>query len=161
MPVLLLAATVAISSTASEDAFARDGRYSEDSTSQAASVNNDCLNPIFDSNSIDNAIGVGNCGGTVSQQDESGSASAPITSQNANPTLELQRATTITPPPDVGDPQEDCVACFQPVVDNELQGGFLDALHSLDQNFANANTIEEVCMGVVRSEHEPTTNVDQ
>ena len=32
------------------------------------------------------------------------------------------------------------------MVDNELQGGFLDALHSLDQNFANANTIEEVCM---------------
>ena len=32
------------------------------------------------------------------------------------------------------------------MVDNELQGGFLDALHSLDQNFANANTIEEVYM---------------
>ena len=32
------------------------------------------------------------------------------------------------------------------MVENELQGGFLDALHSLDQNFANTNTIEEVCM---------------
>ena len=147
MPVLLLAATVAISSTASEDAFARDGRYSGDSTSQAAAVSNDCLNPIIDSNEdIENAVGVGNCGGTVSQQDESGSASAPITSQTANPDIELQRATTTTPPSGVGDPQAGCEACFQPVVDNELQGGFLDALHSLDQNFANANTIEEVCM---------------
>jgi hypothetical protein len=144
--LILLSATVTISSTVSEDAFARNGRYSGDSTSQAASVNNDCLNPIFDSNTIDDGIGLGNCGGTVSQQDESGQASAPITSQNANPTLELQRATTSTPSPGVGDPQADCEACFQPVVDNELQGGFLDALHSIDQNFANANTIEEVCM---------------
>ena len=56
-------------------------------TSQAASVSNECLNPIFDSNTIDNAVGVGNCGGTVSQQDESGSASAPITHQTANPDI--------------------------------------------------------------------------
>ena len=111
-----------------------------------AAVDNSCLNPILDSNTIDNVIGVANCGGTGSQQDESGQASAPITHQTANPTIELQRATTSTPPPGVGDPQADCEACFQPVVDNELQGGFLDALHSLDQNFANANTIEEVCM---------------
>ena len=68
-------------------------------TSQAASVSNECLNPILDSNSIDNIVDVGNCGGTVSQQDESGSASAPITSQTANPTIELQRATTTQPPP--------------------------------------------------------------
>ena len=98
-----------------------------------------------DSNTIDNVVGVGNLR-TVSQQDDSGQASAPITHQTANLTIELQRATTSTPPPGVGDPQADCEACFQPVVDNELQGGFLDALHSLDQNFANANTIEEVCM---------------
>ena len=69
-----------------EDAFARE-RYTGDSTSQAAAVNNECLNPIFDSNTIDNAVGAGNCGGTVSQQDESGSASAPITHQDANPTI--------------------------------------------------------------------------
>ena len=152
IPLILLAvATVAISVVVTEDAFARDGgRYSgydDGSTSQAAAVSNDCLNPIIDSNEdIENAVGVGNCGGTVSQQDESGSASAPITSQTANPDIELQRATTTTPPSGVGDPQAGCEACFQPVVDNELQGGFLDALHSLDQNFANANTIEEVCM---------------
>ena len=72
MPAILLAATVAISFVITEDAFARNGRYTGD-TSQAASVSNECLNPIFDSNEdIDNAVGVGNCGGTVSQQDESG-----------------------------------------------------------------------------------------
>ena len=47
-------------------------------TSQAATVSNDCLNPILDSNTIDNVVGVGNCGGTVSQQDEVGSAAAAI-----------------------------------------------------------------------------------
>ena len=78
IPVLLLAPTVAISVIVSEDAFARE-RYSGDSTSQAAAVSNDCLNPILDSNTIDNMVGVGNCGGTVSQQDESGQAGAPTT----------------------------------------------------------------------------------
>ena len=53
-------------------------RYSGDGTSQAATVSNDCLNPILDSNTIDNVVGVGNCGGTVSQQDEVGSAAAAI-----------------------------------------------------------------------------------
>jgi hypothetical protein len=110
IPLLLLAAaTVAISSTVSEDAFAKDGRYSGD-TSQAASVSNECLNPILDSNTIDNLVDVGNCAGTVSQQDESGSASAPITSQTADPTIELQRATT-TQPPSLGGVDE-CDACF-------------------------------------------------
>jgi hypothetical protein len=87
-----------------KDAFAKDGRYSSDSTSQAASVNNERLNPILDSNTIDNVVDVGNCGGTVSQQDESGEASAPITLQNANPTIELQRATTTTQPPPTEEP---------------------------------------------------------
>ena len=41
----------------------RNERYGSDSTSQGAAVSNDCLNPIFDSNTIDNAISVGN-GGT-------------------------------------------------------------------------------------------------
>ena len=95
IPLILLAvATVAISVVVTEDAFARDGgRYSgyyDGRTSQAVAVSNDCLNPIIDSNEdIDNAVGVGNCGGTVSQQDESGSASAPITSQTANPDIEF------------------------------------------------------------------------
>jgi hypothetical protein len=94
VPLILLAATVAISVTVSEDAFARE-RYSGDSTSQAAAVSNECLNPILDSNNIDNAVGVGNCGGTVSQQDESGQASAPITSQIANPDIEFGLPITV------------------------------------------------------------------
>ena len=125
IPVLLLAvATVAISLIVSEDAFARDGRYSGDSTSQAAE--SECLNPIFDSNSIDNVVGVGNCGGTVSQQDESGSASAPITSQTANPTIELQRATTTQP--GLGAPTT-CEECFN-VLNNDQQAAFEAALSS-------------------------------
>ena len=62
---VLLVATVSVSVMVSEDAFAKHGRYSGD-TSQAASVNNECLNPILDSNSIDNLVDVGNCAGTVS-----------------------------------------------------------------------------------------------
>jgi hypothetical protein len=147
IPLILLAATVAISGVVSEDVYARDyGRYSSDTTSQAAAVDNSCLNPILDSNTIDNVVGVGNCGSTISQQDESGSASSPITHQTADPTLELQRSATTTQPPGVVDPQGDCEACFQPLVDQEVIGGFLDELASLDQNFANTNTIEEVCM---------------
>jgi len=111
IPVLLLAATVAISFIIAEDAFAKE-RYSGD-TSQAASVSNDCLNPLFDSNTIDNVVGVGNCGGTVSQQEESGQASSPITHQTANPTIEVQRATT-TQPPLTGTPPttQRCELCF-------------------------------------------------
>jgi hypothetical protein len=111
IPVLLLAATVAISVMVSEDVFAREGgRYSGDSTSQAA-VDNSCINPILDSNTIDNVVGVGNCAATVSQQDESGSASAPITHQTANPAIEVQRATTTTPPPGLGASMT-CEECF-------------------------------------------------
>jgi hypothetical protein len=50
-----------------EDAFS--GKYENN---QAGAVNNDCLNPIFESNNIDNVVGVGNCSGTILQQDESG-----------------------------------------------------------------------------------------
>jgi hypothetical protein len=90
-------ATVAAPSVITEYAFAKSGRYTGDTTSQAASVNNECLNPILDSNTIDNIVDVGNCGGTVSQQDESGQASATTTSQTSNPDIELQRATTQPP----------------------------------------------------------------
>jgi hypothetical protein len=112
IPLILLAATVAIFSTVSEDGFARDGgRYSGGGdTSQAASVSNECLNPILDSNTIDNMVGVGNCGGTVSQQDESGQAGATTTHQTANPDIELQRATT-TSTPGLGAPMT-CEECF-------------------------------------------------
>ena len=148
-PVLLLAVTVAIFVIVSEDVFAKDGRYSGD-TSQATSVSNECLNPIFDSNEdIDNAVGVGNCAGTVSQQDESGSASAPITSQTANPDVELQRATT-TQPPDTGMPPQTCEECFNMLGDDQ-QTAFEGALSSTTfpvPPFAGdgtVSTIEELC----------------
>jgi hypothetical protein len=142
--MLLIAAasvTVAVSVMVSEDAFAKDGRYSGD-TSQAASVSNECLNPIFDSNEdIDNAVGVGSCGSTVSQQDESGSASAPITSQTANPDIELQRATTTSAqPPLTGESCEDCfdslTAAQVSEFENELPGL---------TNDPEVTTIEELC----------------
>jgi hypothetical protein len=55
-------------------------------TSQAAAVSKSCLNPILDSDTLDNMVDVVNCGDTVWQQDGSGQASAPITHQTANPT---------------------------------------------------------------------------
>jgi hypothetical protein len=130
-------ATVALS-LITEDAFAREGRYSSD-TSQAAAVSNDCLNPLFDSNTIDNVVGVGNCGGTVSQQEESGQASSPITHQTANPTIEVQRATT-TQPPLTG---ETCAECF-----NRLSAQQISAFESrLPDIFFDptVTTIERMC----------------
>ena len=63
IPLILLAPTIAISGVVSEDVYARDyGRYSSDTTSQATAVDNTCLNHILDSNTIDNVVGVGNCG---------------------------------------------------------------------------------------------------
>jgi hypothetical protein len=139
VPLILLAATVAISVTVSEDAFARE-RYSGDSTSQAAAVSNECLNPILDSNNIDNAVGVGNCAGTVSQQDESGSASAPITSQTANPDIELQRATTTSAQsPLTGESCEDCFDSLTAAQVSEFET-------RLPENFGSSvTTIEELC----------------
>jgi hypothetical protein len=148
IPLILLAATVAISYTVSEDAYARDGRYSGDSTGQAAAVSNECLNPIFDSNEdIDNAVGVGNCAGTVSQQDESGSASAPITSQTANPTIELQRATT-TQPPLTATPVDNCVACFSTLTSDEQMAFLLnvkDEFPTIDISNGFSDVINQLC----------------
>jgi hypothetical protein len=152
IPLILLAATGAISSTVSEDAYARDGRYSGDSTSQAASVSNDCFNPIFDSNEeIDNAVGVGNCGGTVSQQDESGSASAPITFQTANPTIELQRATT-TQPPLTGTPlptAAGCEQCFS-LLSSAQQQQFEGLLSREFTVAPDVDTIDQLCALLVQ-----------
>ena len=147
IPLILLAAvTVAISSTVTEDVFARDsGRYTGD-TSQAASVSNECLNPILDSNTIDNMVGVGNCGGTVSQQDESGSASAPITSQTANPDIELQRATT-TQSPGLGDVNQiiECEACFNSNLNDMQIQDFLSDYNSRAGVDNQIEDIEDLC----------------
>jgi hypothetical protein len=147
VPLILLAATVAISVTVSEDAFARE-RYSGDSTSQAAAVSNDCLNPIFDSSNIDNAVGVGNCGGTISQQDESGQAGATTTHQTANPTIELQRSTTSQPPLTANT----CEGCFnilsatqQAAIEEILAGNNSPLLQDEIWGVNPPTTIEELC----------------
>ena len=144
--VLLAATTVAVSFmilTTSDNAFARNERYGASDSSQAAAVSNSCLNPIFDSNTIDNAVGVGNCAGTVSQQAESGQASTPITHQSANPSIELQRATTTQPPltgtpPTVGA----CVGCFDDVLNAEQQTTFEEEFTG---HIPGVTTIEELC----------------
>jgi hypothetical protein len=146
IPLILLAATVAISVLVSEDVLARNnGKYSGDTTSQAAAVDNSCLNPILDSNTIDNIVGVGNCGSTISQQDESGSASTPITHQTAIPTIELQRATTTTQPPLIGT-GGNCTACFDPLTDaqkSEYESILQD--RSVTIFGRELTTIEELC----------------
>jgi hypothetical protein len=149
IPAILFAATVAISFILTEEAFAREGRYPSD-TSQAAAVSNDCLNPILDSNTIDNIVGVGNCGGTVSQQDESGSASASITSQTANPAIELQRATT-TQPPLTGTPPttQRCELCFVNLTPTQRSAFEIEA----------ETTIEQLCaflVNLIVSGQDPT-----
>jgi hypothetical protein len=150
MPVLLLVATLAISALVIQDTFARDGgRYSGGGdTSQAASVNNECLNPILDSNTIDNLVDVGNCAGTVSQQDESGQAAATTTHQDANPTIELQRSTTTSPP---GLGGGDCEGCFpQSIEFAERFMAFINALNTGDaftqfNNGQGVSSVEEIC----------------
>jgi hypothetical protein len=144
IPLILIdaAATVAIFSMVLKDAFARDGIYSSDSASQAAAaVDNSCLNPIFDSNTIDNAFGVGNCGNTVSQQAEGGEASSPITVQTASPKIEVQ-----APPPSPEEPVESPQACrecfFASLTDGQLEA-FREAVS--DITLGEVSTIEELC----------------
>ena len=164
IPLIILAATVVISVLVSEDVLARNnGKYSGDTTSQAAAVDNSCLNPIIDSNTIDNVVGVGNCGSTISQQDESGSASTPITHQTANPIIELQRATT-TQPPLTGPPTtQGCEGCFD-VLTATQQSAFETEIPG---EFPGLSTIEQLCAHLVNliiSEENPAEalqNIDE
>jgi hypothetical protein len=156
IPLILLAAaaTVAISSTVSEDVFARDGGKYWDGgdASQAAAVSNECLNPIFDSNHIDNVVGVGNCGGTVSQQDESGQAGATTTHQTTNPTIELQRSTSTAQQPLTGDTCEECFDSLTAMQISEFE-------NRLPENFGSSvTTIEQLC-DFLASEPEETVSV--
>ena len=121
------------------------------------------MNPIFDSNEdIDNSVGVGNCAGTVSQQDESGSAAAPITSQTANPTIELQRTTTTQPPLTGTPPSVDgCVECFN--VLSETQKTEVEESLS-DGGFPGITTFEELCtfaINEILQGADPTTFTEQ
>ena len=90
MVIVLLSTTLISTAMMSDSAFAKDLR----DVNQAASISNSCLNPVSNSNTNDNMISNGNCGGTVSQQGKSGQASTPTTVQNAYPTIEVQRSTT-------------------------------------------------------------------
>ena len=78
-------------------------------------------------------------GGTISQQDESGSAAAPITSQTANPDIELQRATTSQP--GLGAPMT-CEDCFDTLTAAQVS----EFETRLPENFGSSvTTIEELC----------------
>ena len=76
----------------------------------------------------------------VPKQDESGQASAPITSQTANPDIELQRATsTSAQPPLTGESCEDCFDSLTAAQVSEFES-------SLPENFGSSvTTIEQLC----------------
>lgn len=111
VPLVLLATLATTPMMITENSFARYQRHTDDGLSQAASISNSCLNPVSNSNTNDNMISNGNCGGTVSQQGKSRQASTSITVQNANPTIEVQRSTTAQSP-GLGSGNGNCVQCF-------------------------------------------------
>jgi hypothetical protein len=97
-------------------------------------------------------ISNGNCGGTISQQGSSGQDSTPTTVQNANPTIEVQRATTTTQSPGVGlTPVQSCLNCFpfQSLEWASHVGAFLTALQNdkvLTQlNHGPFTSFEDIC----------------
>jgi hypothetical protein len=155
---LTLLSTVAISALLTEYVFARDRYLTDSTTSQAAAVSNDCINPILDSNTIDNVVGIGNCGGTVSQQDESGQAGATTTHQTANPTIELQRTTT--PLVGIGD----CTACFNRLTDAQLsEYERLLEDRSVTLFGTELTTIEDLCTllrNIVQQERDPLPAIE-
>jgi hypothetical protein len=119
VPLILIAAIVTTPITIIEDAFAKNGSHTGDEVGQAASISNSCLNPVSDSNTNDNMISNGNCGGTISQQGKSGQASGPTTVQNANPTIEVQRSTATAQPP-LTTTRGNCTACFDPLTPAQI-----------------------------------------
>ena len=112
IPLVLLVVMVTTPRMITEDAFAIYQRHTGASNlNQAASITNSCLNPVSNSNTNDNMISNGNCGGTISQQGKSGQSSSPTTVQNANPNIEVQRSTTAQSP-GLGSGNGDCIQCF-------------------------------------------------
>jgi hypothetical protein len=145
VPLILIAAIVTTPITIIEDAFAKNGRHTGDELSQAASVSNSCLNPVSDSNTNDNMISNGNCGGTISQQGKSGQTSSPTTVQNANPTIEVQRSTATAQPP-LTTTRGNCTACFDPLTPAQIAEfeGILQH-RSITVFGRNITTIEQLC----------------
>ena len=145
MVIVLLITTFTSGSIMSASASAK---HSGD-VRQAASISNSCLNPVSSSNTNDNMISNGNCGGTVSQQGKSGQASTPTTVQNANPAVEVQRSTT-TQPPITGPRPETCTQCFdmlnatQQQAINQTLAGDPNILESIVWP-AGITTLEELC----------------
>jgi hypothetical protein len=142
IPLVLLAVIVTTPVTVTEDAFARYERHTGD-LSQAASISNSCLNPVSNSNTNDNMISNGNCGGTISQQGRSGQATNPTTVQNANPTIEVQRSTSQPP---LTTARGNCTACFDPLTPAQIREfeGILQ--HRSTTVFGrNITTVEQLC----------------
>jgi hypothetical protein len=143
IPLVLLAVIVTTPVTVTEDAFARYERHTGD-LSQAASISNSCLNPVSNSNTNDNMISNGNCGGTISQQGRSGQATNPTTVQTANPTIEVQRSTSQPP---LTSTRGNCTACFDTL--NATQKSDFESIlqfRSMESFGVQINTIEQLCM---------------
>jgi len=143
--LILLAAITTAPLMIAEDTFARYQRHIGLDLNQAASISNSCLSPVSNSNTNDNVISNGNCGGTVSQQGKSGQASAPTTVQNANPTIEVQRSTSTAQPP-LTTTRGNCTACFDPLTPAQITAfeGRLK-FNSLAVFGTNITTVEQLC----------------
>src|SRR5215467_2636988 len=144
IPLVLLATLATTPIMITEDAFAsRYQRHTSGNLNQAASISNSCLNPVSNSNTNDNMISNGNCGGTVSQQGRSGQSSTPITVQNANPTIEVQRSTSQPP---LTTTSGNCTACFDTL--NATQKSDFESIlqfRSMASFGVQINTIEQLC----------------
>jgi hypothetical protein len=139
IPLVLLATLATTPILLTQDSFARYQRHTGGDLNQAASITNSCLNPVSNSNTINNMISNGNCGGTVSQQ----GASIPTTVQNANPTIEVQRSTSTAQPP-LTTTGGNCTACFDPL--NATQKTeLLIALSEGNTIPATTTTIAQLC----------------
>jgi hypothetical protein len=140
VPLILLVAIGTTPIMITEDVFAsKYQRLTSGNLSQAASITNSCLNPVSNSNTINNMISNGNCGGTMSQQ----GASIPTTVQNANPTIEVQRSTSTAQPP-LTTTGGNCTACFDPL--NATQKTeLLIALSEGNTIPATTTTIAQLC----------------
>ena len=141
--LILLVTVVTTPITVTEDSFARYQRHTGGDLSQAVSVRNSCLNPASNSNTNDNMISNGNCGGTISQQGGSGQTSTPTTVQNANPTIEVQRATTTAQPP-LTSTGGNCTACFDPLSATQ-KSELLDSLSRDNIIPQTVTTIAQLC----------------